>query len=47
MNVGQQFAGAVFVDFLKFNDEEVVIDDHGNGHFKVNEKNVSCWIIKD
>jgi alpha-amylase len=46
MEVGQQFAGKLFVDALNKVNEEIIIDNEGLAEFKVNAGSVSVWVLK-
>ncbi|HKG05177.1 MAG TPA: alpha-amylase [Pedobacter sp.] len=46
MEVGQKFAGNIFVDALGNRAEEVTIDEHGWAEFGVNAGSVSVWVLK-
>ncbi|WP_419868362.1 alpha-amylase [Chryseobacterium sp. CT-SW4] len=47
IELGQDHAGLVYVDFLDHIKEEIVINTDGVGVFKVNSCSVSVWIRKD
>jgi alpha-amylase len=47
MEVGTQYAGKRFVDFLHPTSKQVKIDDNGTGIFYVKAKSVSVWIMKE
>jgi alpha-amylase len=44
MNVGSHFAGSTFIDYMGNIQDKIVIDENGNGLFKVNGGSVSVWI---
>ncbi|MGV8916104.1 MAG: alpha-amylase [Kaistella sp.] len=44
MEMGEQYAGQEFVDFLGWFPEKVTIDENGWGIFPVPAKNVSVWV---
>lgn len=44
MYVGKHFAGDKFIDALGNCEDEIIIDDEGNGIFKVNGKSISIWV---
>ena len=44
MYVGKHFANMTFYDFLGHVEEKVIIDENGNGLFKVNGGSVSVWV---
>jgi len=46
MEIGQHFAGKIFIDALKNVNEEIIIGDDGWGEFKVNAGSVSLWLLK-
>jgi len=46
MEIGQQFAGKVFVDKLGHRTEEVVIDEQGWAEFHCNAGSVSVWVLQ-
>ena len=46
MYIGEEFKGNTFIDSLGNCNEEVIIDENGNGLFKVNAKSVSIWVKK-
>ena len=45
MEMGQQYAGKVFMDKLQKIKEEVTIDNDGWGEFLVAERSVSVWVL--
>ncbi len=47
MEMGKQFAGKVFVDWLKKYDKEVTIDEDGWGLFLVKPGSVCVWVLKE
>ena len=47
MYIGKNFEGKKFIDILNGIKDEVIIDSEGNGLFKVNEKSVSIWVIRE
>ncbi len=47
MEIGQRYAGKIFVDLLKKCDSEVEIDENGWGEFLVFPGSVSVWIEKE
>ncbi|MDO5085254.1 MAG: DUF1939 domain-containing protein, partial [Erysipelotrichaceae bacterium] len=47
MFVGNDLQGKQFYDALGYCKEFVEIDEEGFGNFKVEERSVSAWIIKD
>ena len=47
MYIGKKFKNKKFVDILNGIKEEVIIDEEGNGIFKVNDKSLSIWINKE
>lgn len=47
MQVGNQYAGRYFVDFLGNATKEVRINKNGAGNFHVNAGSVSIWVVKD
>lgn len=46
MHVGVERAGEVWLDYLNTRDDEIIIDDEGNGVFKVNPGSVSVYCQK-
>ena len=46
MEVGKQYAGKTFVDFLKRHPAEVIIDENGFAEFYVHGGSVSVWVQK-
>lgn len=46
IDLGQDFAGAIFYDFLENVDKEVQLDETGKGTFLVNSASVSVWVRK-
>lgn len=44
MFIGEFQKGQIFYDYLGYCDEEVIIDEQGNGVFPVKSKTVSVWI---
>lgn len=46
MEVGARYAGKTFVDVLKKQEAEVVINEHGWGEFFCNAGSVSVWVEK-
>ncbi|MFP3594452.1 alpha-amylase [Chryseobacterium sp. SIMBA_038] len=44
INLGKEYAEAVFYDFLKQRIDTVVLDQNGKGTFKVNANSVSVWV---
>ena len=47
MEMGKQFAGKVFVDWLRKYDKEVTIDKNGWGDFLVKPGSVCVWVLKE
>lgn len=47
MNVGKEYCGKVFYDYLGNCLENIVIDENGNGQFVVNGGSVSVYILKE
>lgn len=47
MEIGQKFAGKVFVDILQKHPEEVTINEEGWGDFKVTPGSVCVWVAKE
>ncbi|MEO6948868.1 MAG: alpha-amylase [Ginsengibacter sp.] len=47
MEIGQQYAGKIFVDMLANIDKKVKIDENGWGDFLVAEKSVSVWVLNN
>lgn len=47
MEIGKRHGGKIFVDALKHRQDEVVIDQNGNGGFPCNAGSVSVWVLKD
>ncbi|MBB6126100.1 alpha-amylase [Mucilaginibacter lappiensis] len=47
MEIGIQFAGKVFVDYLNKIGEEIIINGDGWAEFKVNAGSVSVWALKN
>ena len=45
MYIGQKFAGSTFYDCTGHVKEKIIIDENGNGNFKVNGGSVSIWIL--
>jgi alpha-amylase len=45
--LGQDHAGATFVDFLGHHPDEVVLDEGGKGVFPVYGESVSVWVRRD
>ncbi len=46
ITLGEDFAHAVFYDFLQNRQDEVQLDEQGNGNFLVNSCSVSVWVRK-
>ena len=46
MEVGQNFAHKLFIDYLHKVNDEITIGDNGWGDFKVSARSVSVWILK-
>lgn len=46
MYIGKHFKGKAFIDALNYCSEEVIIDEEGNGIFKVKGHSVSIWVEK-
>lgn len=46
MYVGKKFANKKFYDITSIIKEEVIIDNDGQGIFKVNSNNISVWVLK-
>lgn len=44
IDLGKEYAEAVFYDFLKQRIDTVVLDQNGKGIFKVNANSVSVWV---
>lgn len=44
MEMGAQYAGQTFHDFLGWFDEKLTIDEKGWGNFPVPAGNVSVWV---
>ncbi|MGZ5246675.1 MAG: alpha-amylase [Flavitalea sp.] len=47
MEVGARYAGKTFIDILKKQESEVVINEHGWGEFFCNAGSVSVWVEKE
>jgi alpha-amylase len=47
MEIGKQFAGKVFVDYLQKIKDEIIIGDDGSAEFKVAGGSVSVWGLKN
>lgn len=47
MEIGQQFAGKIFIDILGKRNEEVVINENGCGEFFCEAASVSVWVLKE
>ncbi len=47
MEMGSQFSGQTFYDYLGYFQEEVTIDENGWGNFPVPAGNVSVWVPRD
>ena len=47
MYIGTQHAGKTFVDYLGYVNEEVIIGEDGHAEFKVKERSVSVWGVKN
>lgn len=47
MFVGKERRGQVWLDYNNVREDEVIIDDEGNGIFKVNPGSVSVYCQKD
>ncbi|RYU93144.1 alpha-amylase [Emticicia agri] len=47
MQVGIEYAGKYFIDYLGNNKSKVLIDKNGLGNFKVNAGSVAVWVLKD
>lgn len=47
MNVGTIHKGKTFVEITGDNDQEVVIDEEGNGIFQVGPGTLTCWVLKE
>lgn len=46
MNVGEDKKGKIFVEITGENENEIVIDENGNGNFEVGPGSLSCWVEK-
>jgi alpha-amylase len=46
MEIGKEFSGKIFVDYLAKEETELKIDENGWANFKVNAGSVSVWGIK-
>ena len=46
MEMGVQYAGQNFYDFLRWFEEKVTIDENGWGNFPVPAGNVSVWVAE-
>jgi len=46
MEIGQNFAGKIFIDALGHREQPVVIDENGWAEFHCNAGSVSVWILK-
>lgn len=46
MNMGAEQAGKTYFDLTGNNDNELTIDEEGNGQFEVGPGSVSCWVEK-
>lgn len=46
MFLGEDYAGATFVDFLEIRNDEVFLNEKGYGNFLVNPRSVSVWVVK-
>ena len=46
MFLGEDYAGATFIDFLGIRSDEVVLNEKGYGKFWVNPRSVSVWVVK-
>ncbi|MFW0717880.1 alpha-amylase [Pedobacter sp. N23S346] len=46
MEIGVQFAGQVFTDYLGHVEGEVTIDENGSGEFRCNAGSVSAWAVR-
>ncbi|WP_027376708.1 alpha-amylase [Kaistella palustris] len=47
MEIGKQYAGQHFIDFIGWFPEKVIIDENGWGNFPVPAGNVSVWVPED
>lgn len=47
MNVGADQKGKTFIEITGNNDQEIVIDENGNGLFQVGPGTLTCWVDKD
>lgn len=46
MNVGENQAGKVYVEITGDNDNEITIDENGDGEFEVGPGTLTCWVEK-
>ena len=44
MYIGKHFSGKTFYDYMNNCQEKVIIDENGNGNFKVKSGSVSVWL---
>ncbi len=45
MEVGKQYAGTIFMDYLENYKENIAIDENGLAEFRCNGKSVSVWVV--
>lgn len=46
IEMGENFAGSTFYDFLQYTAEEIVLDEKGRGAFYVAPRSSSIWVLK-
>ena len=47
MEIGQQYAGKMFVDMLSTKEEKIMINEDGWGEFTVPGRSVAVWVLAD
>ena len=46
MEMGDRYAGKTFIDLLKKNDAEIILNEEGRGDFYAPAGSVSVWVEK-
>lgn len=46
LNLGENFSNAIFYDYLGNVENNVILDEYGNGTFPCKSRSVSIWVRK-